>query len=99
MGDNSLARQIVAGFLKDVPQQLLILKSRLDAGDALGARMQAHSLKGAAATVSAEAFFTLCSEAQDAAAAGELTRVRALLPRIEEQLNLLKATLTQSGWI
>ena len=99
MNDKSLARQIVAGFLNDAPRQLLILKSKLDAGDARGARMQAHSLKGAAATVSAEALCALCSEAQDAAAAGELTRVRALLPRMEEQLNLLKATLSQAGWI
>ena len=75
------------------------LKSRLDAGDAHGARLQAHALKGAAATVSAEALRALCFEAQEAAAAGELSRALALLPRLEEQFDLLKATLKQSGWV
>ena len=63
------------------------------------ARLQAHTLKGAAATVSAEALRALCFEAQEAAAAGELSRALALLPRLEEQFELLKATLKQSGWV
>ena len=76
-----------------------MLKSQLDAGDAQGARLQAHALKGAAATVSAEALRALCFEAQEAAAAGDLTHALALLPRLEEQFELLKATLKQSGWV
>ena len=51
MGDKGLARKVIAGFLNDVPQQLRTLKNRLEAGDAQGARLQAHTLKGAAATV------------------------------------------------
>jgi HPt (histidine-containing phosphotransfer) domain-containing protein len=54
---------------------------------------------GAAATVSAKALRALCFEAQEAAATGELSRALALLPRLEEQLELLKATLKQSGWV
>jgi CheY-like chemotaxis protein/HPt (histidine-containing phosphotransfer) domain-containing protein len=98
MGDKSLAGRVVAGFLSDVPQQLRTLKNKLDAGDAQGARLQAHTLKGAAATMSAEVLRALSSEAQEAAAAGELSRALALLPRLEEQFELLKATLKQSGW-
>jgi HPt (histidine-containing phosphotransfer) domain-containing protein len=70
MGDKDLASKVIAGFLNDAPRQLRALKKMLDAGDADGARLQAHTLKGAAATVSAEALRALCSEAQDAAAAG-----------------------------
>jgi CheY-like chemotaxis protein/HPt (histidine-containing phosphotransfer) domain-containing protein len=99
MGDKGLASKIIAGFLTDAPKQMGILKSRLDAGDAHGARLQAHALKGAAATVSAEALRVLCFDAQEAAAAGEFPRALALLPPLEEQFNLLKATLKQSGWI
>ena len=98
MGDKDLAHKVIAGFLNDVPRQLGALKSRLDAGDAQGARLQAHTLKGAAATVSAEALRALCGEAQEAAAAGDLSRAWVLLPRLEEQFERLKATLKQSGW-
>jgi PAS domain S-box-containing protein len=99
MGDHGLASRVIAGFLTDVPRQLHTLKNRLEAGDAHGARLRAHTLKGAAATVSAEALRALCFEAQEAAAAGELSSALALLPRLDEQFELLKATLKHSGWV
>ncbi len=99
LGDQERASQVLAGFLNDVPQQLCTLKDKLEAGDAQGARLQAHALKGAAATVSAEVLRALCFETQEAAAAGELSRATALLPRLEEQFELLKATLEKSGLV
>ena len=98
MGDKELAGKVLAGFLEDGPRQLLILKKTLENGDADGARMQAHALKGASATVSAKAIHSLCCAAQQAAAANELTRALALLPRLEKEFELLKATVKQSGW-
>jgi HPt (histidine-containing phosphotransfer) domain-containing protein len=98
-GDKDVAGNILAAFLRDAPRQLRMLKARLDAGDTQGARLQAHAFKGAAATVSAEAVRALCSEAQEAAAAGQLSHALALLPRLEEQFKLLKATIEQSGWV
>ena len=59
---------------------------------------QAHTLKGAAATISAEALRVLCSEAHDAAESMELSSALALLPRLQEQFELLTTTLNQSGW-
>ncbi|HMD98708.1 MAG TPA: PAS domain S-box protein [Terriglobia bacterium] len=99
MDDKGLAGKVIAGFLNDAPRQLRILKNKLEKGDADGARQQAHALKGAAATVSAEALRALCLEVQEAAAAKELNRALALLPRMEEQLELLQATLKLSGWV
>ena len=98
MGDKDLASKVIAGFLDDAPRQLRSLKKMLEEGDAVGARRQAHALKGAAATMSAGALRALCSETQDAAAAMELSRALALLPRVQEQFELLKTTLKQSGW-
>jgi signal transduction histidine kinase/DNA-binding response OmpR family regulator/HPt (histidine-containing phosphotransfer) domain-containing protein len=99
MGDKGLAGMLIAGFLNDLPRQLHTLKDRLHAGDAPGARLQAHTLKGAAATVAAEALQALSLEAQEAAAGGDLSRAMALLPRLDEQFELLKATLKQAGWV
>jgi two-component system, sensor histidine kinase and response regulator len=98
MGDQGLASKVIAGFLNDAPRQLLALKHKLEKGDADGARVQAHTLKGAAATVSAEALRALCVEVQKAAAAKALHRALALLPRMQEQFELLQATLKESGW-
>jgi CheY-like chemotaxis protein/HPt (histidine-containing phosphotransfer) domain-containing protein len=99
MGNKGLAAKVIAGFLKDAPVQLQILRHKLAKGDAAGVRLQAHTLKGAAATISGNALRKICSEAQEAAAAGELGRVSELLPRIEEQFELLHAELIEAGWV
>jgi HPt (histidine-containing phosphotransfer) domain-containing protein len=99
MGNKSLDKKVISGFLNDVPHLLRGLKSRLDAGDAERARLQAHALKRLAAKVSADALGALCSEAQEAAATGQLSRALALLPRLEEQLKLLQDILKRSGWV
>jgi HPt (histidine-containing phosphotransfer) domain-containing protein len=98
MGDNDLAARLITGFLHDIPRQLAALKERLDAGDARGALLQAHTLKGASAAVSAQALSAVSLEAQEAAAAGDLNRVLALLPRLEEEAKRLSSALKQSVW-
>ncbi len=98
MGDQELAGKVTAAFLDDAPRQLRTLKKMLQEGDADGARRQAHTLKGAAATISAEALRSLCCEAQKAAAANDLERASILLLRMQEQFEELKTTLQQSGW-
>ena len=96
MGDKELADKVIAGFLKDVPRQLHTLKKMLEEGDADGARRQAHMIKGAAATMSAETLRALCAEAQEAATARELSRALALMPQMEKQFELLKAKVKMS---
>ncbi len=98
MGDQDLASKVVAAFLEDAPRQLRALQGMIEKGDAEGAQRQAHTLKGAAATLSAEALRALCAEAQKAAAANDLERASILLPRMQEQFERLKTTLQQSGW-
>jgi PAS domain S-box-containing protein len=98
MGDRGLAQKIIAGFLQDAPRQLADLESKLKQKDKRGARMQAHSLKGAAATVSAEALRARCVEVQEAAASNELSLAITLLPGLKHEFDLLQAHLKQTGW-
>jgi PAS domain S-box-containing protein len=98
MGDQDLASKVIAAFLDDAPKQMRTLKKMLEEGDAEGARRQAHTLKGAAATLSAEALRAACSEAQEAATANDLERASILLLRMQEQFERLRTTLQQSGW-
>ena len=67
-------------------------------GDADGARRDAHTLKGAAANVSAVGLRAAALETEQAARAGELENVRDLLPRLEEQLERLRAALAEDAW-
>jgi PAS domain S-box-containing protein len=98
MGDQELAGKVIAAFLEDAPRQLRTLKATLEEGDAEGARRQAHTLKGAAATLSAETLRALCSEAQEAAAINDLERASILLPRMHEQFERLQAVLQRAEW-
>jgi HPt (histidine-containing phosphotransfer) domain-containing protein len=93
-----VAGAVVAGFLQDFPVQLHHLTERLQAGDAEGARRQAHTLKGAASTISAGALRAAALEAEEAARAGQLEGIGQVLLRLGEAFEQLKAALRISGW-
>ncbi len=97
-GDQALARTIVAGFLSDAPGQLQKLKQLIEQGNAKAASAQAHTLKGAAATVSAPGLRELTIQIQQAVTDGELSRAAALLGPLDKEFGRLAATLSQSGW-
>ena len=99
MGDRQLAGILLKGFLDDVPSQLSNLRRRLDEADIPGARMQAHTLKGAAATVSAEGLCAIASAIERAGIDGQLDRCGELLPRAVEEFARLKGALEQTGWV
>ena len=99
MADKDLATKIVAGFLNDSPRQVQTLKDLLAAGDLPAARLQAHAMKAAAASISAQALQKLCCELQDLSGAGDLAAASVLLPRLEEQLSRLTTCLRQKGWV
>ena len=98
MGNKGLAEKVVRGFLQEAPSHLVKLRAHLEAADAEGARRDAHTLKGAAANVSAVGLRAVAMEAEQAAKAGEMASVRDLLPRLEEQLERLRAALSGDGW-
>ena len=87
MGDRQLAGSVVKGFLEGAPSQLHNLRARLDEADRPGARLQAHALKGAAATVSAEGLHAVALAIEQAGAAGQLDRCGELLPRASKDSN------------
>jgi two-component system, sensor histidine kinase len=98
-GDRQLASITLQGFLHDVPMQLANLRLRLDASDAPGLRVQAHTLKGAAATVAAEGLQAMALALERTAAAGELDSCGELLPRAVQEFERFKTTLQHDGWV
>jgi signal transduction histidine kinase/CheY-like chemotaxis protein len=81
--DQTLARSIVESFLVDVQSRLQSAANALKAGDMQGARLQAHSIKGAAATVRANELSRCASEMEQALKAGDAGRAATLLREIE----------------
>lgn len=53
MGDTDLEKAVIAAFLSEIPELILQLKQFVDAGNIANARLQAHTIRGAAANLSA----------------------------------------------
>ena len=99
MGDRHLAGAILKGFLQDAPSQLNNLRARLNEADAPGSRLQAHSLQGSAATVSAMGLQAIAQAIELAGIAGKLDRCGELLPGAVEEFERFKSTLELAGWV
>jgi HPt (histidine-containing phosphotransfer) domain-containing protein len=97
MGDRILAGKLIAGFLREVPNQLANLRKLLDKGDLPGLRLQAHTVKGAAATLSAGELRDSANAMHEAATADDLEGSVELLPRMEEQFKQLRAVLNSQS--
>jgi HPt (histidine-containing phosphotransfer) domain-containing protein len=98
MNDRDLAAMILKGFLADFPSQLENLRRHVEQGDAAGAGMQAHAIKGAASTVAASGLQAIAREMEGAGKAGRLDRVSELLPRADEEFQALQRAVDRAGW-
>ena len=85
MGDDELASTVINGFLEDAPKLILALGTCLRAGDTPGTIRQAHTIKGASATVGGEALRAVAAEIERAAMAGDLDSVGVQLPDLEAE--------------
>ncbi len=90
MGDECLIDKIMDTFLESTPQQIETLSEHAGAGNAESVHHQAHSIKGAAAAVGGEAMRQVAFEIEKAGRAGDMERVRAMIPQLQERFNQLK---------
>jgi PAS domain S-box-containing protein len=93
LGDEDLAESIIAGFLKDIPQQIQVLKEHFDRSETGEAGGRAHTIKGAAANVGGMALSAAASKMEKAGNAGRMEEIAALIPELERQFDLLKASM------
>lgn len=96
MGDEDLARTILDGFLADIPRQIQALKACLDGDDAPGTARQAHTIKGASATVGGEALREAAFEMEKAARSGDLDAVRALMQLLEARFEEFRTVVEKA---
>lgn len=99
MGEREIACAVLSAFVADVPSQLSNLRRLLGEADGPSARIEAHALKGAAATISAARLRAIALAMEIAANAGELNHVGDLLPQATEEFERIRSTLVSDGWI
>ena len=62
-------------------------------------RIEAHTLKGSAATVAAEGLYAIAKAIERAGSAGQLEHCSELMPRADEAFQQFKAALEETGWV
>ncbi|MCP5046268.1 MAG: response regulator [bacterium] len=90
MGDPEMVKDVLEGFLEDMPQRFGSLKEALKNRDAPLARRHAHTVKGAALNVGAFRLQKIAAMMEDAAEEGDLDATTALLPQLDKQFDLLR---------
>ncbi|MEO5345935.1 MAG: Hpt domain-containing protein [Magnetococcus sp. YQC-9] len=86
-------RLIVDKFLEILPIRLQTLRAYHAAGDTVNFTIEAHRLKGAAATLGAERMGALCAHLEARAKTGilpdprQLQRLTEMAPRVAEAMN------------
>lgn len=99
LGDEDVARQILKGFLGDVPVRVEELRTCVATSDAKGAERQAHTIKSAAAAVGAQVLSDLAWQLEQLSHAGEIAGVQARLTELDESLRDLSHAIGVSGFL
>ncbi len=97
MGDEELAKEVVASFLADIPVQIQTLKDMLARGETLEVQHQAHTIKGASANVGGEALRAVAFAIEQAAKAGTLDTLAERVVDMETEFARLKAAMSRPG--
>jgi HPt (histidine-containing phosphotransfer) domain-containing protein len=93
MGDENLVRRIGMAFLDDMPVQIENLSSAIESGDSSAAGHQAHKIRGASANIGGEIMRDVASAMESAGIAGDIIRLKTLLPELQKQFLILKEVI------
>ncbi len=93
MDDVDLVKAVTEGFIEDIPEQLRELAGLVASGDAPGAGRKAHSIKGAAANVSAEELRGVAARMEKMGEGGDIEGLRRLMPEAEASFIRLEAEM------
>lgn len=94
-GDEEFVHELLQDFLNDTTSSRDGLIAALEKEDAATARRSVHSIKGLAASAGADELSELAKQAEDAAAEGDLGRVREMLGPLQQELQLVQQDVRQ----
>ncbi len=98
-GDDEAAGEIAAQYLEDLSGQVEGLRQAIQEGDIESIKGRAHQLKGASASVGAEAMRFCAADIEKNATGGSLTDAEksGLVAELEQQMNLIHALAEERG--
>ncbi len=91
--DKELLLELIELFLEDTPQRIKTMIFALEQKDAKEVERRAHSLKSAAANLSAAALQEVAQRIEDSSAQSDLTAVAGLLGNFEQEYEIFKTAL------
>ena len=98
MNNDDLVKEVIDIFMEDTPARLVALRASLSSGDMENATLQSHSIKGAAATVSAERMREVALDMEKACREGvDADHVMSMLPSLEREFEELKLFVGNMG--
>ena len=92
-GDVGMLRELLQIFLQDSPNMLARIDAALTSADARQIERAAHGLKGASATISADALTDRAVQVEQAAKAGRVAEAKRAIPALRQELQRLVVVL------
>lgn len=91
--DDDVLAEVLGLFRAQVPEQLLRLRSALDARDIDATRGVAHRLKGSALGIGARQMAAACGLVEQAARDGDIDRAAACATMLDDEFRLASVAL------
>jgi|GEM_PF-2535432 len=98
MGDKAFLKKMLQHFLKKVPTQITALRTALEQGDAEALKVQAHTLKGTAANLSADGIAAAALCLEQMGREKDLSAGDQALENLEAELVPIKDYIGQIDW-
>ena len=95
-GDRRLLRELITIFRADAPALLERIRKAATSKDAEALRRAAHALKGALGTLDAPRAYQAAIGVEEAARSGDLSKARARIDALSEELALLRKAFAAS---
>jgi CheY-like chemotaxis protein/nitrogen-specific signal transduction histidine kinase/HPt (histidine-containing phosphotransfer) domain-containing protein len=96
MGDRELAEAVAHSFLVDTPRRIAVLRGHLKAGNTKDVECQAHTIKGAAATVGGEGLVGWALALERAGRAGDLASAGSAFAELTAEFERLRQAMEAS---
>ena len=98
-GDEVFTREVAALFATKAPQYIEAIGKSLAENSATGVRQHAHTLKGAAAMMGANALAALAGKLESLNDTDELASMEPVLQQLRDAFQCLVKILAQRGWV
>lgn len=94
-GEPDVLAEVLELFLQDVPRRIATIRGASAVGDAAELYKTAHSLKGSAGNIGAQALFEVCRQLDDKGRAGDLTDANRLVDALDAEFKRVEVAIRQ----